>query len=79
MEIFGEPVIYTSDGLSFPIVGIFNEHPDPSLGIQISQFPQTSQPKPGDTLVLDRTKAAYEVLGLALDFKGGGTLRLRAA
>jgi hypothetical protein len=48
----------------------------PVLGVQIAQFPFSSQPEQGDTLVICRTGATYVVKEVRLDGHGGAKLLL---
>ncbi len=91
MGVFSEPVAYTSIlGASFQVTGVYDKAffavdvetgslvstSQPTLGVQLSQFPSNYLPKQGDQLQIVGTGEQWEVREVHSDGKGGARLML---
>ncbi|WP_434663469.1 hypothetical protein P5W99_24425 [Paraburkholderia sp. A3BS-1L] len=89
--VFGEPVSYTSIlGASFQITGVYDKAffavnvetgslvstSQPTLGVQLSQFPSNYLPQQGDQALIIGTGEQWEVREVHSDGKGGARLML---
>ncbi|MPW16910.1 hypothetical protein GCT13_08195 [Paraburkholderia sp. CNPSo 3157] len=89
--VFGEPVSYTSIlGGSFQISGVYDKAffavnvetgslvstSQPTLGVQLSQFPSNYLPQQGDQALIIGTGEQWEVREVHSDGKGGARLML---
>ncbi|MBB5444647.1 MULTISPECIES: hypothetical protein [unclassified Paraburkholderia] len=91
MGVFGEPVTYMPlTGLPFQIAGVYDKAffavnvetgslvstSQPTLGVQLSQFPSNYLPQQGDQLLIVGTGEQWEVREVHSDGKGGARLML---
>ncbi|WP_175867865.1 head-tail joining protein [Burkholderia diffusa] len=89
--VFGEPVSYMSIlGGAFQITGVYDKAffavdvetgslvstSQPTLGVQLSQFPSNYLPQQGDQLQIVETAEQWEVREVHSDGKGGARLML---
>ncbi|WP_321810075.1 hypothetical protein [Burkholderia sp. BCC1985] len=89
--VFGEQVTYLpATGGSFEIRGVYDKAyfavnvetgsmvstSQPTLGIQLSQFPATVQPRQGDQLIVKSTGEQWVVREVHPDGRGGARLML---
>jgi len=91
MGVFGEPVVYAPQaGATFQITGVYDKAffavdvetgslvstSQPTLGVQLSQFPSNYLPQQGDQLRIVGTGEQWEVREVHSDGKGGARLML---
>ncbi|SOE85686.1 hypothetical protein SAMN05446935_6160 [Burkholderia sp. YR290] len=92
MGVFGEPVTYMSlnGAPAFQVSGVYDKAffavnvetgslvstSQPTLGVQLSQFPSNALPQQGDQLVIVGTGEQWEVREVHPDSRGGARLML---